>query len=157
MSTIGRMQWGANALSAPTTPANRVAVVDRSKVDPQIVKAAEGMEAMFLDYVMKVMRESVPKNELDGSNAATDIYTSMRDSEFAQAAAKQGGIGLADQIIANFQSQLYNFGTGQVNAPANRQSAVQARTGGTNEGQPIPGKPSPEHRDVSDVEGRASR
>jgi flagellar protein FlgJ len=134
------MQWGANALSAPTTPGNRVAVVDRSKVDPQVLQAAEGMEAMFLDYMMKVMRETVPKNDMDLESPATEVYRSMMDHETAQKAAKQGGIGLADQIIAYLDSQRYTVRTGP-QAPGAAKEALQKAappsTGGTHgdEGQ----------------------
>lgn len=72
---------------------------DRSQVDPQIIQAAEGMEALFLDYMMKVMRQTIPKNEMDLESSATRIYRSLMDSEYATKAAQVGGIGLAEQII----------------------------------------------------------
>ena len=106
------MDWGANALSAPTTPARRVPVVDRSKVDPEVLKAAEGMEAMFLDYMMKVMRETVPKNDMDLESPATNIFRGMLDTEYAEKAAHRGGIGLSDQIIAYLQARSYNLPEG---------------------------------------------
>src|SRR4051812_33171109 len=74
-----QIEWGDNALTAPQTPANRLPSVDRTKVNPQIVQAAEGMEAMFLDYLMKTMRQTVPKNEMDLENPATEIYRGMLD------------------------------------------------------------------------------
>src|SRR6185312_14583013 len=85
-----QMDYGDNALTAPVTPDKRVPLVDRSKVDPQVIKAAEGMEAMFLDYMMKVMRETVPKNDMDLESPATNIYRGLQDSEFAQKAARAG-------------------------------------------------------------------
>jgi flagellar protein FlgJ len=138
---IRRMDNGANVLSAPTTPGHQLPLVDRSKADPEIVKAAEGMEAMFLDYMMKVMRETVPKNEMDMENPATAIYRGMMDSEMAQKAAHNGGTGLANQLIAYLDSQRYNLPRGQ-GVPAKQQaSAVTTKpvsgTGGTHEGQPV--------------------
>ena len=112
------MDWGANALTAPQTPSHRLPHVDRSKVDPQIVQAAEGMESMFLNYMMKVMRQTVPKNDMDLSNPATDIYQGMLDSEYADKAAHAGGVGLADTIIAYMDPKSYNLSPGQMNAPA---------------------------------------
>ena len=100
--------------------------IDRSQVDPMIVQAAEGMESMFLDYMMKVMRQSVPKNEMDLSNPATEIYQGMLDSETAQRAARTGGVGLADQIIAYLDSRRYNLPDAQGGAMKYRKS-----TGGT--------------------------
>jgi flagellar protein FlgJ len=99
---------GDKILSPNFTPGRRLPVVDKSKVDPTLLKAAEGMEAMFLDYMMKVMRQTVPKNDMDLESPATEIYRNMLDTETAQKAARAGGIGLADQIIAYMQPQVYN-------------------------------------------------
>ncbi|MGK5082219.1 rod-binding protein [Bdellovibrionota bacterium FG-1] len=129
----GRMDWGANALAAPTTPGRRLPVVDRDKVDPGLRQAAEGMEAMFLNYMMKVMRETVPKNDMDLESPATAIYRGMQDSEYAQKAAHNGGIGLADQLIAYLEGQRYNLPGGQ-GVPTVTTDKVSG-TGGTHEGR----------------------
>jgi Rod binding domain-containing protein len=133
-----RIDFGASALSAPTTPGNRLAAVDKSKVDPQIRKAAEGFEAMFLDYMMKVMRDTIPESEMSMKSPATDIYTSMQDSEMAQNAARAGGVGLADQIIAYMESQRYTLprGMNPLRPQGTPQSAVKNEdTGGIDEGR----------------------
>ena len=131
-SSPPKLEWGANALTAPTTPNRRVAAIDRNKVDPEIRKAAEGMEAMFLDYLMKVMRQTVPKNDMDLESPATQVYRSMQDSDIAERAARTGGIGLSDQIIAYLEAQRYTHSMGQ-GSPVEADSA--RRTGGTHEGQ----------------------
>jgi len=100
-----------------STPDRRVPMIDKSKVPPEILKAAEGMESMFIDYMMKVMRQTVPKNDMDLESPATEIYRGMMDSEYAEKAAHQGGIGLADQIIAYLSPQGYNLSEGH-GAPA---------------------------------------
>ncbi len=132
--------------SAPT-PDRRLPVVDRSAVDPQTLQAAEGMEAMFLDYMMKTMRQSVPKNEMMPDSAAVDVYQGMLDSEYAQTAARAGGVGLADQIIAYLEAGRYNPKSGQTPArPGHGYDSAGAgsagisngrtvRTGGTDESQ----------------------
>lgn len=127
--TQQRMDWGDSALTAPATPGNRVSVVDKSKVDPKILEAAQGMETMFLDYMMKVMRSSVPKNEMDLDSPASDIYQGMLDSETAKTAAKQGGVGLADQLVAYLVSQSYTQGK--------EHGAPEIVHGGTHAGQPV--------------------
>jgi Rod binding domain-containing protein len=63
--------------------------------------------------MMKVMRQTVPKNEMDLESPASEIYRGMMDSEYAQKAAHHGGIGLADQIIAYLDTQGYNHLVGQ--------------------------------------------
>jgi Rod binding domain-containing protein len=133
----------ANALTAPTTPDRRLPVVDKTQVDPQTLQAAQGMESMFLNYMLKVMRDTVPKNEMDLESPATGIYRGMQDTEIAQRAAHAGGIGLADQIVAYLESQRYTLPRGQgVPARAETANAVSSNhgarsTGGTHEGQPV--------------------
>jgi Rod binding domain-containing protein len=112
------------------TPDHRVAKIDRNKVDPQVLKAAEGFEALFLDQLMKTMRQTVPKNEMDLENGATEIYRGMLDSEYAQKAVHAGGVGLADQIIAYLDSQSYTSPQG-----SKEEVDPRTRTGGTHEGQ----------------------
>lgn len=107
------MHRGKDARSAPVSPERQVPIIDKSKVDPELRRSAEGMETMFLDYLLKVMRETIPKNEMDLESPATSIYRSMLDSQFAEKAAHHGGIGLADQIIAYLHSRGYNEGQGQ--------------------------------------------
>ena len=79
----------------------------RKNHDPQIVAAAEGMEAMFLDYMMKVMRQTIPKNEFSMDSPAIEIYRGMLDSEIADKAAHTQGVGLADQLIDYLDSTRY--------------------------------------------------
>ncbi len=99
--------FSANALTAPITPSKRVPDIDYSKVDPEVLKAAEGMEAMFVDYLMKVMRQTVPKNDMDLESPATEIYRGMLDSELAQKASQGKGLGLKEPIIAYLQASRY--------------------------------------------------
>lgn len=103
----------ANALTAPTTPAKRIAVVDREHVDPKLREAAEGMEAMFLDFLMQTMRKNVQKSDMDLENSGTQLFQGMMDAENAMRAARQGGVGLADQIIAYMVADQYNNQRGQ--------------------------------------------
>lgn len=119
IGSLGRPSFppsNQDARSGQVTPTRVMQKVDRSKVDPQILKAAEGMETMFLDYMMKVMRQTVPKNEMDLESPATEIYRGMLDTQMAEKTAKQGGIGLADQVIAYLQGQGYNVAS----SPGNR-------------------------------------
>ncbi len=109
-----------NSLTARPSRTPVIQPIDRSKVDPRILEAADGMEAMFVDYMLKVMRQTVPKGELVEQSAATEIYQGMLDSEIAQKAARSKGFGLSDQIIAYLNSRSYtgNTGAGARTTPA---------------------------------------
>ena len=132
------LEQGANALSAPITPGNRLPVVDKSKVDPQILKVAQGFESMFLDLMLKEMRKTIPKNEFDLEGPATEIYRSMMDDESVQKAVKSGGVGLADQIVAYLQTEGYTNRqahppkdlVGARTQPAAQPAAVSSKQGG---------------------------
>lgn len=70
----------------------------------KIKETSEEFESFLLYYVLKTMRDSVPKSDFFHSNAE-DIFTSMMDQEIAKnSSQKDGGLGLA-QIM---QQQLTN-------------------------------------------------
>ena len=62
-------------------------------------EACEGFEAMFLSMMYKQMRATVPEGGLFGKKSnALEIFEDMRDTEMMNAAAKSGGIGIADMM-----------------------------------------------------------
>ena len=71
------------------------AMSDREQA--KIKKAATEFESFFLYYMMKTMREAVPKGGLLESRHS-DTYLGMMDQEIANLAAKRGGLGLAQAI-----------------------------------------------------------
>jgi flagellar protein FlgJ len=76
--------------------------------------AAQQFEALFLNMMLKSMREATPKEGLfDDSN--TELYTSMLDSQLSQSLSKGKGIGLADMLVRQMQMQ----GVIPKDAPAN--------------------------------------
>ena len=69
------------------------------KESKKLREACEGFEAMFLSMMYKQMRATVPKDGLFGHSNAIDIFEDLRDTELMNAAAKSGGIGLADMMF----------------------------------------------------------
>ena len=65
-------------------------------------KAATEFESFFLYYMMKTMRQAVPKSGLIDSKVG-DTYLGLFDQEVAKQAAKQGGFGLAKTL----ESQMF--------------------------------------------------
>ncbi|MFA5243496.1 MAG: flagellar assembly peptidoglycan hydrolase FlgJ [Sulfuricella sp.] len=66
--------------------------------------AAQQFEALFMNMMLKSMREAIPEEGLfDNSN--TQLYTSMLDSQLAQSLSKGKGIGLADMLVRQMQMQ----------------------------------------------------
>lgn len=66
--------------------------------------AAQQFEALFLNMMLKSMRDATPKEGLS-DNSNTQMYTSMLDSQLAQSLSKGKGIGLADMMLRQMRIQ----------------------------------------------------
>ena len=96
-----------------------------------MLKAAQGMEAMFINQLMQAMRKTVEPSEFSLENAGTNIYRSLLDAEFAERAASTGGVGFADLIVESLESRGYN----SKSRPQHVAKVLKQenRTGGTDE------------------------
>jgi flagellar protein FlgJ len=66
--------------------------------DPQALKAAaRQFEALFLQMVLKSMRDATPRESMFDSEQ-TRLYESLLDQQLAQVMAAKGGTGLAAVI-----------------------------------------------------------
>lgn len=99
------------AIQSPTTPQRQIPVIDKSKVDPKLLEAAQGFEALYVDYMFQTMRKTAAREESEFNldSPTTDIYRGMLDTERAQAIAKGHGVGLSDQVIAYLTARSYNW------------------------------------------------
>lgn len=89
--------------AGPEAPAHPAA-------SPQLVKAANEFEANFLGELLKPMREDPLFGEgsglggdslgSDGPGGAMGTIGNLASEAFAQALAKQGGLGIAKQVLA---------------------------------------------------------
>jgi flagellar protein FlgJ len=63
---------------------------------------AEELEGVFLNTLMKEMFSSVGTDEQSfGGGFAEETWRGMQAEQFADAMAQSGGIGLADQLVAD--------------------------------------------------------
>jgi len=69
----------------------------RDNPDAAIDEVATQFESMFIQMMLKSMREALPKDGLFSSNDM-DTYTEMAVQQIAVNMAESGGIGLADVI-----------------------------------------------------------
>ena len=61
-------------------------------------ETAQQFEAMFLQMMMKSMRDATPKSELNESSA-TETFEAMFDKEVSVAMSKRNALGLADMLV----------------------------------------------------------
>ncbi|MCZ6679632.1 MAG: rod-binding protein [Candidatus Poribacteria bacterium] len=71
--------------------------------DTELRKATQEFESLFLHYLMKSMRSTVPKNDLFHGGQAEEIFTDMLDQAIAETASKRG-IGIADLLYQQLRS-----------------------------------------------------
>jgi flagellar protein FlgJ len=67
--------------------------------EAQIEKACRDFESLFIQHMLKQMRQTVPQNGLFSGGSAEQLYTSMLDGEVAKTISNQRGIGLAPALI----------------------------------------------------------
>ena len=77
-----------------------------SREDPNqaVDEVAEQFESMFIQMMLKSMRDALPKDGIFSSNDM-DTYTEMADQQIAVNMAKSGGIGLADVIARQLRPE----------------------------------------------------
>ena len=67
--------------------------------DPQLRKACSELESLFISYLLKEMRATIPKSGFISGGRGEEIYTSMLDSELAKELSLKGGIGLSAVLL----------------------------------------------------------
>lgn len=75
--------------------AKRVSPDEIRQKEGQLKKACQDFESIFVNYMMKQMRQTVTKSSVMGTSQAEKLYTSMLDNEIAKNVSQARGIGLA--------------------------------------------------------------
>jgi peptidoglycan hydrolase FlgJ len=73
----------------------------------KVSEVCKEFESLFLNYLLKEMRATIPKSGLLGGGQAEQIYTAMFDEKLSRELAQHGGIGLA-QIIQKSVMEIQN-------------------------------------------------
>jgi peptidoglycan hydrolase FlgJ len=89
------------------------------KQDPQggIKEAAKQFEGMFMQMVMKSMRDATPSDGIFNSDA-TRFYTTVLDQQMAQQMGSSGQLGFARQIEAQLSRMMAPSASGPVPSSA---------------------------------------
>jgi len=82
----------------------------RTDAKSAIKETAQQFEALFLQMMMKSMRESIVKSELSESSTM-ETFEGMFDKEVSVQLAKKNSIGLADMLVKNFEQQQASIAT----------------------------------------------
>jgi flagellar protein FlgJ len=92
-----------NALAIDTKNLESLKQSARTNSPESIKAAAKQFEALFMNMIMKSMREATPQEGMF-DNSQTKLYTSMLDQQLSQNLASRG-VGLADMLIRQLTPQ----------------------------------------------------
>jgi len=70
----------------------------QQKTDKATRETATQFEAMFINEMLKSMRQTIEKSDLNGSDAE-DTFQEMYDRELSQQLAKRNTLGVADMLV----------------------------------------------------------
>lgn len=98
-----------NRLSAEPSPAsskmNRPVDPRNERDQAKLKKAAADFESIFISYMLKTMRSTIPQSDLN-KGPGSDFYKMMFDRQVAQSlSSKNGGIGLQQMLLQQFDRQ----------------------------------------------------
>ena len=72
----------------------------------ELKKAVTDFEALFLNQMLKVMRDTVVKSDLFHGGSGEEIYNSLFDTELSGQMAKGGGIGLGKILLGQLEKNI---------------------------------------------------
>ncbi|MDN5331277.1 MAG: peptidoglycan hydrolase FlgJ [Tepidanaerobacteraceae bacterium] len=64
----------------------------------ELKKACQQFEAVFLKYLLKEMRKTIPKGGLFSDNLSFNIFQSFCDDALAEELSRNNGIGIAEEL-----------------------------------------------------------
>ncbi len=74
----------------------------------EMMEAARGFEAIFMQFMLKTMRAAVPKGGLFEESFAGGMYEEMHDTELSQQLVADGkGLGLAEMLYQDLTRQRH--------------------------------------------------
>jgi flagellar protein FlgJ len=114
----------AGTLVVDPRSADRLRLEARQRPDQALKSAAQQFEALFMNMLLKSMRDGTPKDGIFDSDQ-TRLYTSMLDQQLAQKLSARG-VGLADIMV----KQLTRGANPQAHASTTPAADTPAAPGG---------------------------
>ncbi len=74
--------------------------------EAQLRKVSKDFETIFLQMMLKEMRNSVQKSGLMGDSQATSLFESMQDEQISRQLASAGGIGIGNMIYGQLEKAV---------------------------------------------------
>jgi len=103
MSDISSL--GLNSIQMPST---KVPAVEHSKSYKDLEKAAKDFESVFMDIVLKSMRDSVQTSEAFGNPETPKFFQTMLDEQYSKNIGQsKDGLGIAKAIMNQLGPRVF--------------------------------------------------
>ncbi len=79
---------------------------DGEKRLQELKKAAQEFEAIFVNYMLKVMRETVEPADDESQALGKDVYLSMFDQEMSLSIARSNSLGIGEMLYRQLETQV---------------------------------------------------
>ena len=74
--------------------------------DAKLRKTASEFEAIFVQHMLKTMRESSIESDLLPTSVGEKMFRSLLDEQYAKLSAKSGNLGLGEMIYQQLKTNL---------------------------------------------------
>lgn len=96
--------------SIPIVSQKKVTSLERSESleakQAELKKTARDLESFFVLYMLRAMRETIPKSDLFEGGPGQDIYTSLFDEELSKKIANSSSSSLSEMLYNSLSGQL---------------------------------------------------
>ncbi len=91
MPILNHIGFRESLSSGPKTGAGGI---DQEKLK----KACTEFESLFIQEILKFMRQTIPASGLAGPGAGKEVYQSLLDQELSKNLAKKGGLRIGEMV-----------------------------------------------------------
>ncbi|MEN6349667.1 MAG: rod-binding protein [Syntrophomonas sp.] len=92
--------------SGSTDFATQFASALKSENSKKLYGACQDLESVFVNTVIKTMRQSIQKSGLMGDSFAEETYQSMLDEEYSKQISKTKSLGIADMLYKQLSQNI---------------------------------------------------
>lgn len=112
-------------LAETPAAAGRLLQKDPTQMDEaELRRAAKEFDGYFVSYLMKVMRETVPKGLLENKGGEQFYY--FYDQEIGRLAAEKGGLGFGKMILDEYLARQRQESPKNLSSPEGKQPIPEA-------------------------------
>ena len=104
----------ANSIKQAEIQAKKVENKNKTEYMQQLEKTTREFESIFLSYMLKQMRKTIPEDPIFGNSIAKDIFYDMYNDAISKELSIAGGIGLA-KILYNQLAKVEQTKTNETN------------------------------------------